>query len=168
MVAGASWRANCATIRADHSIEQTIEMGLRPHDPMYRHERRHRPGTRAWALLLVLAMLLGIVGPRMGQALSRADGGWMEVCTGHGIQAVWVDDESRASDSRSGTPGWESGHCPWCLAQAKPAAPPPLHAWLAAPAAAHPPSAIRHVGPRFSMLAWRPSLPRAPPLTIVS
>ncbi len=123
---------------------------------------RHRSRLRASAWLLVLAMLWGILAPRLGWAVAPADSHWVEICTGHGIQAVLVGDDG-AVDNGTGGQASAADECPWCLSHFK-AAPPPRDAGqmaqgaandcvLAATGAACAPS-----GP-----AWRPALPRAPP-----
>lgn len=130
------------------------------------HSNRHRSRLRGGVWLLVLAMLWGMMAPRSGLAVAPSGSHWMEICTGHGIQSVLVDDEAGIGQSGSDGPASSDAECFRCLLHASPAPPAanndnmvPLvdggRAMPAAQASAIPP------GP-----TWRKALPRAPPRAI--
>lgn len=133
-----------------------------------RRGQRHPARLRVLAWLLVFGMLWAIATPRVGLALAASDSGWMEVCTGHGVRTIRVDGAAGHAIPATDGQAPAGEHCPWCLSHAKPAAPPPHDDGLRAlVCVARQPAATR-TGDAPPASAWRPALPRAPPLTTVA
>ncbi|MFM1989699.1 MAG: hypothetical protein RJA99_2656 [Pseudomonadota bacterium] len=119
---------------------------------------RSGPIHRRLAWLLVVALLVATLAP--WSAVVRASGG------APGLHDVCLTDGSTGPGAPDApTPPASGGHCPLCVLQAAPAAPPPsAAAVLRVPLDAAPRATDATVPPaRGTVVPWDTSPPRAPP-----
>lgn len=108
--------------------------------------------------LVVLFVTLGILAPQgsgVAMALGLADGRVMVICTGDGLRTLRIGKDGVPAELSE-----TADHCALVHAAdtAAGAAPQPAPEALSCSTAAALPRPSRHIG-----LAYRPSLPRAPP-----
>jgi hypothetical protein len=118
---------------------------------------------RRYALLAVLTLAFNAVAPSLAQAFGTpAQGRLVEMCTGLGMQQVFIP---AADDTSDPAKGLAFKHCPFCLGGeplpplpvVRPAPPGNLPATVAASIGERPPAAPSY---RFCS----PTPPRGPPL----